>query len=146
IGYLIVPHSLAPVFTAAKWLNDLHSATLEQETLAEFIHSGMYGRHLHRLRRKNAALREALLDAVHSHLGNRVEVTGDGSGAHIVLWPRKRVSESVLVAQAASRGLGIYGISHCYLTTPSRTGFILGYSRMNEKQIREGIRLLSEML
>ncbi|MGB9029247.1 MAG: PLP-dependent aminotransferase family protein, partial [Acidobacteriaceae bacterium] len=41
IGYLIVPHSLAPVFTAAKWLNDLHSATLEQETLAEFIHSGM---------------------------------------------------------------------------------------------------------
>jgi GntR family transcriptional regulator/MocR family aminotransferase len=146
IGYLIVPRSLAPAFTAAKWLNDLHSPTLEQETLAEFINSGMYGRHLRQLRRKNAARREALLDAVHTWLGKRVEVTGDGSGAHIVLWPVKRVAEKTLMARAASRGVGIYGISHCYLTKPTRTGFILGYSRMNEKQIREGIRLLSEVL
>jgi GntR family transcriptional regulator/MocR family aminotransferase len=141
-----VPRSLASAFTAAKWLNDLHSPTLEQETLAEFINSGMYGRHLRQLRRKNAARREALLEAVHTWLGKRVEVTGDGSGAHIVLWPLKRVAEKTLIARAASRGVGIYGISHCYLTKPTRTGFILGYSRMNEKQIREGIRLLSEVL
>jgi len=144
IGYLIVPKSLASAFTAAKWLNDLHSATLEQETLAEFINSGMYERHLRRLRRRNTARREALLDAVQTYLGDRVEVTGDGSGAHIVLWPLKRVSESAIVAQAASRGVGVYGISHCCLAKPSRTGIILGYSRMNEAQIREGIRLLSQ--
>jgi GntR family transcriptional regulator/MocR family aminotransferase len=144
IGYLIVPKSLASAFTAAKWLNDLHSATPEQETLAEFINSGMYERHLRRLRRRNTARREALLDAVQTYLGDRVEVTGDGSGAHIVLWPLKRVSESAIVAQAASRGVGVYGISHCYLAKPSRTGIILGYSRMNEAQIREGIRLLSQ--
>jgi GntR family transcriptional regulator/MocR family aminotransferase len=146
IGYLIVPKSLAPTFIAAKWLNDLHSPTLEQEALAEFINSGMYERHLRRLRRRNAARRAALLDAVHRYLGNRVEVTGDGSGAHIVLWPVKQVSESAIIAQAASRGVGVYGISHCYLTKPSRTGFIIGYSRMNEEPIREGIRLLSEVL
>lgn len=146
IGYLIVPKSLAPAFTAAKWLNDLHSATLEQETLAEFIDSGMYERHLRRLRRRNAARREALLEAVHKYLGNRVEMTGDGSGAHIVLWPSKRVSEGAIIAQAGSRGVGVYGMSHCYLTKPSRTGLILGYSRMNEVQIREGIRLLGEIL
>ena len=51
-----------------------------------------------------------------------------------------------IIAQAASRGVGVYGISHCYLTKPSRTGFIIGYSRMNEEPIREGIRLLSEVL
>jgi GntR family transcriptional regulator/MocR family aminotransferase len=146
IGYLIVPKSLVPAFTAAKWLNDLHSATLEQETLAEFINSGMYERHLRRLRRRNAARRAALLDAVHIYLGNRVEMTGDGSGAHIVLWPSKRVSEGAVIAQARSRGVGVYGISHCYLTKPLRTGFILGYSRLNEEEIQEGIRLLGEML
>jgi GntR family transcriptional regulator/MocR family aminotransferase len=146
IGYLIVPKSLAPPFIAAKWLNDLHSPTLEQETLAEFINSGMYERHLRRLRRRNAARRKALLGAVHTYLGNRVEVTGDGSGAHIVLWPVKQVSEGTVIAQAASRGVAVYGISHCYLTKPSRTGLIIGYSRMNEGPIREGIRLLSEAL
>jgi len=145
IGYLIVPKSLATAFTAAKWLNDLHSATLEQQTLAEFISTGMYERHLRRLRRRNTARREFLLDAIHKYLGERVEVTGDGSGAHVVLWPRKRVSEDTIVAHAASLGVGVYGISHCFLTRPSRPGVILGYSRMNEKEIREGIRLLSEI-
>ncbi len=144
IGYLIVPKSLAAAFTAAKWLNDLHSATLEQETLAEFITSGMYERHLRRLRRRNAGRREALLHVIRKHFGERVEVTGDGSGAHVVLWPRKRVSENAVIAHAASRGVGIYGISHCFLRRSSRPGFMLGYSCLNEREIREGIRLLSE--
>lgn len=146
IGYLIVPRSLVPAFTGAKWLNDLHSATLEQQTLAEFIATGMYDRHLGRLRRRNTARRAALLEAIHKYLGARVEVTGDGSGTHIVLWPTNPVSEETLVAQAASRGVGISGISHCFLNRPSRPGIILGYSRTNEKEIREGIRRLSEIL
>jgi GntR family transcriptional regulator/MocR family aminotransferase len=146
IGYLIVPKSLAPAFTAAKWLSDLHSATLEQQSLAEFITTGMYERHLRRLRRRNTARRETLLHAIRAHLGDRVEVTGDGSGAHVVLWPRKRLSEDTVIAQAASRGVGIYGISRFFLTRPSRTGLMLGYSRMHEKEIREGIRLLGETL
>ncbi|HEX4067555.1 MAG TPA: PLP-dependent aminotransferase family protein [Acidobacteriaceae bacterium] len=146
IGYLIAPRSLVPAFTAAKWISDLHSATLEQQTLAEFISNGMYERHLRRLRRRNTARRAALLDAIHKHLGSRVELTGEGAGAQVVLWPRKRVSERAVVAQAARRGVGIYGIAHCFLRQPSRPGFMLGYARLNEKEIREGIRLLAEVL
>jgi GntR family transcriptional regulator / MocR family aminotransferase len=146
VGYLVVPRSLSAVFTAAKWLNDQHSPTLEQETLAEFISSGAYERHLRRVRRRNAARREALLAALHRHLGNRVEVTGDGAGAHIVLWPKRRISEDAIVAQAAARGVGVYGISPYFLTRPTRTGIMLGYARLREAEILEGVRRLSEIL
>jgi GntR family transcriptional regulator/MocR family aminotransferase len=146
VGYLIVPKSLAAVFTAAKWLNDQHSPTLEQETLAEFIASGAYERHLRRVRRRNAARRGALLDAIHQHLGNRVEITGDGAGAHVVLWPKRRISEEDIVAQAAARGVGVYGISSYFLKKPTGTGIMLGYARMREAEIREGIRRLGEVL
>ena len=146
LGYLIVPRAFVSTLTTAKWLNDRHSATLEQHTLAEFITSGMYERHLRRVRRRNAARREALLDAIRKYLGDRVEVTGDGAGAHIVLWPRKRLSEGAVIAGAASRGVGIYGISRYFLTQPSQVGFVLGYSRMKEEEIREGIRRLGELL
>ncbi|HEY4879902.1 MAG TPA: PLP-dependent aminotransferase family protein, partial [Candidatus Acidoferrales bacterium] len=93
IGYLIAPKSLVPAFTSAKWLCDRHTATLEQETLAEFIATGMYERHLRRIRRRNAANREALLGAVEEYLGGRVQVSGEGAGTHVVLWPRGRVAE-----------------------------------------------------
>ena len=70
IGYVIVPPALVAAFTAAKWLCDRHTATLEQETLAEFIGSGRYERHLRRLRRRSAVAREALLDALRRHVGD----------------------------------------------------------------------------
>jgi GntR family transcriptional regulator/MocR family aminotransferase len=145
IGYLIVPRSLIPTFTAAKWLCDRHTATLEQETLAEFIASGLYERHLRRVRRRNAAVRRVLLDALRERLGDRVDVSGADSGAHVVLWPRKRVSERALVAAAAARAVGIYGISRYFLKRPSRPGFLLGYPRLREAEIREGVRRLAEI-
>ena len=146
IGYLIAPPSLVSVFTAAKWLCDRHTPTLEQETLAEFITSGMYERHLRRIRRRNAARREALLEALGAYIGNRAEITGDGAGAHIVLWPKRREPEEAIVARAAARGVGIYGISGYFLRRPAPLALMLGYSRLNEQEIREGIRRLSEVL
>jgi GntR family transcriptional regulator / MocR family aminotransferase len=146
IGYMIVPKSLAPILTTAKWLSDQHSATLGQKTLAEFIATGIYERHLRRLRRRNTARRDALLEAIGKYLGDRVEITGADSGSHVVLWPREPISEAAANSRAASRGVGIYGISHCFLKQPSRPGLMLGYAALNETQIREGIRLLSEAL
>jgi len=146
LGYLIAPKSLAPAFKAAKWLSDRHSAILEQQTLAEFIASGMYERHLRRLRRRNAARRAALLQAMHKFLGDRVEITGDGAGAHVVMWPHKRLSEDTIITLAAAQGVGVYGISHYFLKRPPRTGVMLGYSRMKEEEIREGIRRLGQVL
>lgn len=146
IGYVIAPKALLPAFAAAKWLCDRHTATLEQQALAEFISSGMYERYLRRVRRRNAARRQALLDSIRKCLGDCVEVSGDGAGAHVVLWPRRRVAEETVITEAAACGVGIYGISPYFLKRPLRTGIMLGYSRLRETEIREGIRRLSEVL
>lgn len=146
IGYLIAPKSLIGAFTSAKWLCDRHTATLEQETLAEFIASGMYERHLRQLRRRNAARRAALLEAVRRYMGNNVEVAGDGAGTHVVLLPRRRASEAEIVARAASSGVGVYGMSRYYVGRPRRAGLMLGYSAISEQKIQEGIRRLAEVL
>ena len=146
IGYVVVPKSLAPAFTTAKWLADQHSAILEQQTLAEFITSGLYERHLRHLRRRNAKRREALLNATQDYLSGRVELSGDGSGTHVILWPKRHVAEDAVIAKAASQNVGIYPISQCYLKKATRTGFMLGYTTLNEDEIREGIRLLGHVL
>ena len=145
IGYLIAPKSLVDAFAAAKWLCDRHTATLEQETLAEFISSGAYERYLRRVRRKNTSRREVLLASISNCLGDRVELTGDGAGAHVVLWPRRRIAEQSLIEGAASHGVGVYGISPYYLKKPLRAGIMLGYSRMPQAQIQEGIRRLKSL-
>jgi GntR family transcriptional regulator/MocR family aminotransferase len=146
IGYVVAPQPLISAFIAAKWLADRHTAVLEQETLAEFIGSGMYERHLRRTRRANAVRRDALLSAIERHLGNRVTVTGSRSGTHIVLWPKARISEEAAIARAAAAGVGIYGIADYYLRQPSAPGFMMGYANLTVTQIREGIRRLGDGL
>jgi GntR family transcriptional regulator/MocR family aminotransferase len=146
IGYLVSPRQLAPAFTAAKWLCDRHTATLEQETLAEFIAMGAYEQHLRRARKRNASRLEAMLEAIQKHVGDRAAVTGAGSGTHLVLWPRTGGSELQIVTRAAERGAGIYGISPYYLSAPSAAGVLLGFANLNERAIREGIRILAGAL
>lgn len=146
IGYLICPKALVETLTAAKWLCDRHTPTLEQEALAEFIGSGLYERNLRRVRRRNASRREVLLDSIQKFIGDRVEVRGDGAGAHVVLWPRRRISEKKVIARALARGILIYGLAPYYASRPRRPGILLGYSRLKEIEIREGIRRLSEVL
>lgn len=144
IGYLVAPKSLVSTFTAAKWLCDRHTPTLEQETLAEFLASGAYERHLRRMRRENNSRRKALLEAIEKYMGNRVEVTGDGAGAHVILWLKRNDTEESLIAQAAAQGVAVHGISQNYLKPLAQVGLMLGYSRMTEAEIREGIRRLAK--
>jgi len=144
IGYLIAPKSLSDAFTGAKWLADRHTSTLEQEALAEFIATGAYERYLRRARRLHARRREVLLDAIHRHLADRVSVTGDASGVHIVLWPHGRASEKAILTRAAERNVAVYGVSGYFLKRSPQAGLLLGYSQMREADIREGIRRLAE--
>ena len=90
--------------------------------------------------------RRALLEAIEEHIGDRAIVSGDGSGTHIVLWPRKRIPEEALIARAAQEGVGVYGISGYFLKRSSRVGLLLGYCRMREHEIHEGIRRLAKAI
>jgi GntR family transcriptional regulator/MocR family aminotransferase len=106
----------------------------------------MYERYLRRVGRRNAARRAALLGAVKQHLGDRVELSGDGAGAHVVLWLRRGIAEEDVIAAAAALGVGVYGVAPYYLKKPERAGIMLGYSRLKETEIREGISRLSTVL
>src|SRR6185312_9742141 len=142
-AYLVVPPTLIGVFSAAKRLCDSHNGIFEQEALAELIASGLYERHLRRVRRRNAAARAALLEAVHDHLRSRVIVTGDGAGAHVVLWLDCAMSEEAAIAAAAARGVRVAGVSQYFAERALRPGILLGYARLSEAAIRDGIRQIA---
>ena len=142
LGYLVLPAGLVAAFAAAKWLCDRHTASLEQEALADLILSGLYERHLRRVRRRNESARTALLEAVDEHLSERVTVTGEGAGAHVLLWLEGGASEEAVIAAAAARGARVYGVSPYFADREPRPGILLGYARLSEPEIRAGIKEL----
>ena len=145
LGYLVLPASMVGAFSAAKWLCDRHTGTLEQEALADLITSGLYERHVRRVLRQGVAARAALLQAVAEHLGDRVTLTGDGAAAHAVLWLDCDASEEAVIAGAAACGVRVHGLSPYFAGSP-RPGILLGYLRLSDAEIREGIRRLGAVI
>ncbi len=145
LGYMVAPASLVASLVGAKWLCDRHTATLEQEILADFMQSGAYERHLRRARKAFAERKQELLTAIQLSFGDAVEISGECAGTHIVIWPRRRVVEHEVVRQAAAIGVAIYGISQYFLERPSRPGFLLGYSRLSPREIRDAVRRLQQL-
>jgi GntR family transcriptional regulator/MocR family aminotransferase len=148
LGYLVVPSELAPAFAAAKFLADRHAPTIEQAVMAEFIVEGHFDRLLRRLRKRVAARRTALLEALHDYLGDRVTVSGTNAGIHVLLWLRDVPPGELptLVGRAAAAGVGVYPSTPCYMTPPPRGELVLAYASMSAEDIRSGIRRLADCL
>jgi GntR family transcriptional regulator/MocR family aminotransferase len=148
LGYLVLPMPLVAPFTAAKWLTDRHTPTLEQEVLTDFIREGHFERHLRRARARNAARRTVLLETLATRLGERVEVSGANTGMHLLVWLHTVAPQQVaeLIAAAGRVGVGLYSVAPYYLRPPPRAGLLLGYTALTEEEIRTGIQRLAAIL
>jgi GntR family transcriptional regulator/MocR family aminotransferase len=149
VGYLVLPRALVGPFLAAKWVAaDRFSAPLYQEALAELITSGQFERYLRRAGARNAGRRRALIAALGERFGGRVEVAGENTGVHLVVWlndvpPREL---GALIGRAARAGVGIYPVAPYYAEPPRRAGLLFGYAALTEGQIHAGVRRLAELL
>jgi len=145
VGYAVVPDGHTDAFLAAQALADTGGAQLDQRVLADFVGDGSLERHLRRARVRNAARREALLEALDRYLGGAVEVAGAHAGLHVVVWlpGLTETDASRLRRRAAGRGVGVYSVRPFCQRAPSRPGLVLGYASLQPEAIREGVRLLA---
>ncbi|MDX6342565.1 MAG: GntR family transcriptional regulator / MocR family aminotransferase [Trebonia sp.] len=128
LGWLVLPARLVDAVTDAKAMADGHTSSLEQLTLAEFITSGAYDRHVRRQRLDYRRRRDRLIDALARHAPD-VHLTGVAAGLHAVVeLPRDR-SEHQVVARAAARGLAIEGLGDYALRDHTRgPALVIGYA------------------
>jgi GntR family transcriptional regulator / MocR family aminotransferase len=147
-AYLVLPRQLVRPFLAAKWIGDRFSATLAQEALADFISSGQFERYLRRAGARNASRRRALIESLQEHLRGRVEIAGENTGVHLLVWLNDVRFRDVdaLIARAARAGVGLYSIGPYYARPPRRAGLLFGYASLREAEIAAGIRRVAALL
>jgi GntR family transcriptional regulator/MocR family aminotransferase len=108
VAWMVVPEHLLPDMTAAKGRVEMVSA-LDQLTLAEFITSGGFDRHV-RSRRQSYRRRRDQLVAAMAQRAPGIRVTGMAAGLQVVLELPPGTERSVLQA-AVRRGLMVSGLA-----------------------------------
>ncbi|HEX8396590.1 MAG TPA: PLP-dependent aminotransferase family protein [Pyrinomonadaceae bacterium] len=146
LGCVVVPPDLIETFTAARSLSGSQSPLIDQATLAEFIAEGHFGRHIRRMRRLYEERQEILVSEIEKHLAGKLDVKNSTSGMHVIGWLPDGVDDKHIAKQAALSGIKTAALSAHSLTKWQRGGLILGYTAVNEKQIKNGVRQLAKVL
>ncbi|MBT2383729.1 PLP-dependent aminotransferase family protein [Streptomyces sp. ISL-11] len=147
LGWMVLPGGLVDAVVEAKGEREPWASALEQLTLADFLDSGSYDRHVRRMRRHYRRRRDQLIEV----LGERaphVRVTGIAAGLHAVLELPPGTEASVVKA-AAWQGLALEGLSlyrHADSGEPPYDGLVVGYGTPPEHAFAGALDALCEAL
>ncbi|HKW55470.1 MAG TPA: PLP-dependent aminotransferase family protein, partial [Stellaceae bacterium] len=145
IAYLMLPHSLVPVFSAVRRQLDDHTHGFMQAVLADFIDGGHLTAHLRRMRALYHARRDALALACGRELGPaRLGPTNGGMNAALHL-PARCPDEDVAI-RAEAAGLRVLPLSRYRVGSRRRNGLLLGYTALSERRIAGAVARLARVI
>lgn len=150
LGWMVLPEGYLSEVLDSMQAIDPNPAIIGQLTFLDFLASGQFERHLHRLRQQYSQRREILTDALSQYFPeSRVE--GISAGMHVLAdlgpGPVDR-----LLASADSRGIRTYPVSRYCLPDRlpeqyvGRLAVVLGFGGIPPHRIKEGIQLLQEIV
>lgn len=146
IGYAVLPRPLARTFRERLGFYSSTVPSFEQYTLAKFMESGAFERHISRSRNLYRARRDLLTQAVvSSPLADIVTLSGGEAGLHLLAHVQNGMDEQALTESAAREGVHVYGLSAHYLTghepCPPAT-VLLGYAGVPTEDIPAAVQCL----
>lgn len=146
IAYVCLPKELMERLRGKLGFYSCAVPTFEQYTLARFISSGGYERHLNRLRKLFREKRaEIFAQIAESPLAGRCRIIEENAGAHFLLQLPTACSDEVLRQRAAQRGLSIRFLSE-YGGEKRHPGcMIFNYACLDTEKVPEALKILWEL-
>ena len=146
LGWLIAPPQLTEDIVRAKFLNDVASEALGQLTLARFLDSGAFARHLRRVRPIYRSRRDRLLAALAAHLPE-IQPSGEAAGLHLLLRLPDEPGAGTLLDAAAKHGIRLEDAARNWADhNPQPPALLIGYGALRDSALGHGIKTMAAEL
>jgi GntR family transcriptional regulator/MocR family aminotransferase len=147
IGYMVMPAALCKQMREEKYVADLHSPILEQRTLAYFIETGMFERHIRKMQKLYLKKRNHLVHCLKHSFGDRMTVSGAETGLHFAVAFNGVCFNESLMKRIEGQGVEIAAARKHYISdgkiTPYDNVLIFGYGNTKIEDMETGVKLLS---
>ncbi|QLI81253.1 PLP-dependent aminotransferase family protein [Chitinibacter fontanus] len=134
LAYLVLPPELVAPFTLARTAFDGHSNQLMQAVTADFIHGGHFASHLRQMRTLYKSRRDLLMAQLAEHCPQLTPINTSG-GLQFAVWCPAGC-EAKWATAGIAQGLPMRPLSKFYLGEQQGEGFLMGYSSLNNDEIR----------
>jgi len=138
LGFIAAPSAVAAALAAFVDRERRH-VSLPTQRVAEFLlASGQLDRHLRRMQRHYAAMRDTLLGRLAVHAG-RIDLHGDRVGLHVSIAGRDPAFDRALRAALKSRGIHFNDVAHFSTLNDDTPGFVFGYGYMTPAMLERSL-------
>lgn len=144
VGYLVVPEPMVEAFLWAKRISGGETPLLAQATIAEFIESGQFSRHLRRMRQLYRDKWVYFQKRVSEELTGLVTPVAESAGMHLVL--KGNFDDVSLSQKLRALGFGSTPLSAHFIGDTQQTGLVMGFAGASEREIEAGVSALKSLL
>jgi GntR family transcriptional regulator/MocR family aminotransferase len=140
LAYMVLPEPLVQPLVTARTIYDGHPSQPMQAVAADFMDQGHFAAHLRLMRQLYRSRRDALLQALHTHLPWAEPL--DSRGGLQMAVRLTEGSELQHTRRALARGIATPSLSELYHTAPAMAGWRLGFAALPPEAIESAVRAL----
>ncbi|MBQ4870350.1 PLP-dependent aminotransferase family protein [Priestia megaterium] len=145
ISYMVLPPSLLNQYKKQFMYFESSTSLLSQFTMAKFMESGEWNRHIKRMRLVYKQKMQSLVFELKKQFDQNISIIGEQSGLYLLIKVHSKHSEEWLIQQASSYGVKVYPTSIYFIDNNIDTPIIkLGFTNLSLDEIQLGIKLLKK--
>jgi len=141
LGYMLLPEELIPKYLKLKMYTDVHTESISQLVLAQFINDGKLERHIWKMKKEYYKKRQALIGSLSYNFQDGYVVKGEAAGLHLVVQFKNISFTEQVLKKISKQKVKVYPVEN-YAIHKGRHGneVILGYGHLSIDEIKDGIK------
>lgn len=149
VSYMVLPMKLAKRFYKKLYFYSGTVSNFDQYTLARFMETRSFEKHINRLRNYYQKKRDIIIDKFENGpLKNKVRIEEEEAGIHFLMTILSKKTESEIVEKCACKGIRMLPLS-TYYNGDSYKGqniYVMNYSSIDVKKLDEVVGILDEII
>jgi GntR family transcriptional regulator / MocR family aminotransferase len=146
LGWLAATPTTTAAIAERRSERERGHAVIDQETLARFIESGSYERHIRRMRSVYSARRRVLVESVRTHLPG-MRLSGLAAGFHAILPLPSGTDENAVVEAARLQGIAVSGVSaHRIDPRGTQPALVIGFGNVDDEGLRAAVAIIARLV
>jgi Transcriptional regulators containing a DNA-binding HTH domain and an aminotransferase domain (MocR family) and their eukaryotic orthologs len=145
LGYMILPDLLIPKYLKLKMYTDVHTESISQFVLAQFINDGKLEKHIWKMKKEYCKKRQAVISSLSINFPDEYVIKGYAAGLHLVAEFRNVSFTEEVLEKITQQKVKVYPVEK-YAVHKGRHSnkILLGYGHLSIEEITEGIKRIKK--
>ena len=143
LGYVVSPLPVHQLLVQAKQAADMHSSTLAQHLVLDLLKTGMLEDHLDSVRQRYRIGRDAMAQALHTHMPDLATWRAPEGGMFFWLTLASQVDTAALLPRAIEQGLSFLPGAAFFAGKPVQHALRLSFVTEPPERIAQGVATLA---